>query len=163
MGLFSSSKKSTSNTTITTVHDDDIVTSLDGDLDADESSVTQLSGIRGGRFNIQSTDHGAVEKSLAVANQSSSRAIGFGESALDFVGDSFAEALGFGAKALETLDDSTDDVISAVTGSAQSAIQAVSENNRTETDKLFEQVSKLAMWGIGAVSLIMVVMAWRRG
>lgn len=178
MGLFSSSSKKTEQHITNIYNDDDIVTALDGDTDAQDSNVANISGVRDSHINLQTTDHGTVKNALSTVLGINRDSIDFSadvagaafeygdrltENTLGVVGQSLGEILDFGSEAMQRLDDTNEDALNRVGATSQSAITAVTENAQTETTKLFSQISQLAMWGIGAIAAVMVVVAWRQG
>ena len=64
MGLFSSSKKTTNQTTNNYLYDDDLVVSGYGDLDAEGGSITDIKGVKESTVNVYTTDQGTVRQSM---------------------------------------------------------------------------------------------------
>ena len=167
MGLFSSSRKSTTQNTTNIFNDDKVIVSRYGNADADEGTITDVSGVKDSNVQVIATDQGAVKKGLELANKSLDHAdktlklgFDFGDKAIGQISDHSKTAFAFAGSLVEALGKSHKDTIAQLDESRDDTLQLIADNSRTETDKLFQQASKFGMVALFAVSAVLGISIW---
>lgn len=164
MGIFSSDKKNTQNTTNTsTVTDNSINSNLDG--------VEGNAFIGAGDINVQQTDFGAVSSALEANSKGLDRVLDFGDNvvsanadanhrALDFGTNALSDSLMFGTNALNANESLATKSIDAVAKSAgdtastlSNAIDKAAAATRTDSTESFNKLVKYGSIALGVIAV----------
>lgn len=168
MGIFSSDKKTTQNTTNTSNVTDN---SLNANLDGVEGDAI----ISRGDVNIQSTDYGAISSALSTVDKGLDRTLDFADNiggkaiggvveandrALDFGSNALSDSLMFGQNALNTGASLATKSIDAVAKSAgdtastlSNAIDKAAAASRTDSTESFNKLVKYGSIALGVIAV----------